>query len=167
MASAQKRAELENPSWYVGLDYWNNDDTDVQAYGIGLGYDFNNFLGAEVDYYRSETIDSVYEWGAEGFLRGNVRVDPFVFFLRAGAGYIKAVGLPSGFDDNSIVGVWGLGLEFYLSKNLAISVSKHGVYYNADREDLVPKEDALDFKLNITRVGLVYHFNWPGFSKRY
>lgn len=149
----------DQPPWYFGLFY--NDAQfspadgkkgDLNNINLKLGYDFSPFWGVEAHGGKDVSGDGGdLEGSGVAYLavlaRGNLPLNRINIYGLLGPTFVSA-------DFSDVDGSYtnlaaGVGVELYGSKNTAVGLEF--IQYG------------FDDKYKTFGVGIVHHFNWPGF----
>lgn len=148
---------------YMGIynDSYSGEEMSGQSYQYG--YDFSNLLSMELNYSAPDvtgTTATVLPVDSVGSLmfHFNRRYESITAYFMVGASYI-ALAASSPFTDELYTGVaYGVGIELYGSKNTAISFTWATTEYDLD---------GFTTDVDVTRVGLIHHFDFAKSSSRY
>jgi OOP family OmpA-OmpF porin len=159
--SAQVRPSTFSVTPYVGGYLFDNDQklSNAPVYGIGLGYDFTKYFGAQVsgEYLRADYERSVPDSRSTNI--GNYRLDgilnlmpdsrlvPYVF---AGFGG-QSIDYPKNVSNRTAAAMdYGAGLKYFLTDQLALRADVRQIYIFDDSRK--------DFEYT---VGLSFYFGGP------
>lgn len=133
---------------------------------ISTGYEFNQFLAIEGSIGEYDALD-----GAVGSL-GDLRffsfqgkatwsiTQTFNTFIKSGFSYnhAKLESIYGGGADESVIGKYGLGIEFRVSDDLSTMLEWDYMKYNMDILKLGDASATMSTKINVFSVGAAYRF---------
>jgi len=169
LLSVPTRAYAQNPRFYAGLDYSSFKLKEISGVNLKggklrLGFDINNYLALEghagasgADTDETTGLDYKINYMASTFIRGNLRFNRFTVYALAGWSLAEArvSGLTGAVSEDKTYNAgasYGGGMDFYGSKNTAITLSY--IQYNK-------------VEMSAFSVGFVHYFAVSSLDKRY
>lgn len=137
-------------------------DDDLSATSYQYGYDFSNFLSLELNYSSPEvetasTALTDVSSLASIMIRFNRRYESINIYFMLGGSSVSYTDISAA--DETYSGVtYGVGIELYGSKNTAVSFTWSTTEFD---------DASAITELDITKIGLVHHFDFSKTRSRY